>query len=140
MKFFADLKKIGSRLKETRLAIRHTQEHMAKLCSIQTSSISEMEAGIRGLHPAYLVLLAKEFNVNLNWIFIGSGPMFNPDFEIKWDFGLDTRLVLELVYLLEHSPEIRYGILGHFLGLKNSQKGLVETYLQEKRENGNSVD
>jgi len=92
-----------------------------------------MESGKIRPQYIYLFLLARDFHVNLNWVFTGMGAMFNPDFEIKWDFGQDTQRVLDLVYLIENSPEVRYIMLANFIDLEKNQKHVIQRCLAKRR-------
>jgi transcriptional regulator with XRE-family HTH domain len=126
-----DLTEIGARLKKARKTIDRTQIQIAKMCDLPTSTISEMESGLRRPHARYLFLLVSEFNVNLNWIFTGKGLMFL-DFEIKVDFGLDNELVKELIRLIEISPSLRYKVLSDVIEWKKTENSTNETTRKKK--------
>lgn len=128
-----DTKETGIRLKETRKAINKTQKETAGLCGLPTSMISEMESGIKKIHPAYLHLLASEFNVNLHWIFTGKGLMFMSPVELSWNFGQDNERIREMIYLLEHSPVIRYDILTAFIKSVDKNNDYVKDLLENAR-------
>jgi len=133
MKDSLNFQEIGERLKAVRKALKKTQTDMSKMSGFPLSAVSEMESGDLRPQPLYLVLLARDFYVNLNWVFTGTGAMFNPDFEIKWDFGQDTQRVFDMVYLLENSPEIRYMIMIHFMDIMESKKTVVDKYLKSRQ-------
>lgn len=124
-----ELKDIGERLKLARKTLNITQKDMSKMCGIPTSTVSEMESGIKKPHPSYLYLLSKDFNVNINWILTGKSSMLLPDFEIKWDFGQDNKRIMEMIYLIENSEIARHDILGYFARFRSSNKELVENTL-----------
>jgi transcriptional regulator with XRE-family HTH domain len=129
-----NLKQIGKRLKVVRITLQQTQEEIGKFCGIKHNTISDIENGNRKTHLKYLLLLAEKFKVNLNWVFTGEGPMFS-DFEIKWDFGQDNKIVKELIFLLENVPSIRLQVLNYYLELKMSKNPLIEDFLSKMRTN-----
>jgi len=133
MKDSLNFQEMGERLKAIRKALNKTQRDMSLIGGFPLSAISEMESADIRPQPLYLFLLASDFHVNLNWVFTGTGAMFNPDFEIKWDFGQDTQRVFDIVYLLEKSPEIRYMIMIHFMDILRSKKTVVDSYLQSRK-------
>jgi len=131
-------KETGGRLKETRRAIKKTQKEIAGLCGLPTSMISEMESGNKKIHPAYLHLLASEFNVNLHWIFTGKGLMFMSPVELSWDFGRDNERIMEMIYLLENSTIMRFEILISYVMALENHRGQVKHLLEKikKRKRG----
>jgi transcriptional regulator with XRE-family HTH domain len=127
-----NFKEVGARLKATRKAIEQTQRNIAKMCGIPTSTISEMEAGERRPHSFYLNLLANHFNVNLNWIFTGNGPMFVQEMDIKWNLGEDSQTLLELVYVVENNAYARHEILGSYMKFRAVHKKVIKKLLSKK--------
>ncbi len=127
-----NMKEIGQRLKATRKALDHTLKDMSNMCSVTLSAISEMEKGIKRPHQFYLFLLAKSFNVNINWILTGRGSMFVPSFEITYDFGPERERTMEMIYLMEQSELIRYEMLAHFVRFKEMNKEIIESTLSNK--------
>ncbi len=107
-------KNIGKRLKRVRNAKDLTLKEMSRISGISVSGLGEMETGVIKPNPKYLNLLAAEFNVNLNWIFTGKGSPFLPDFEIKYEFDQDSQRIMEMIYLMEHCPQVRYEMLKNF--------------------------
>lgn len=132
IKFNLHLKDIGARLKSARKALNYTQKEMGRMCGVPSSTISEMESGVKKPHPAYLYLLSNEFNVNIHWILTGKGALFMPYFEFKWDFGQDSQRIMEMIYLMEQSPSVRYEMLAHFIKFLDSNKDMIKDLLPEK--------
>jgi len=112
-----NLREVGERLKKTRKALDLTQQEIAKMSDIPTSTVSEMEKGIKKPHTFYLYLLSTQFYVNINWILTGKGAMFLPSFELKWDFGQDNPVVMEMIYLIENDVRVRHKVLSYYTEL-----------------------
>ncbi len=71
--------------------------------------------------------------VNLNWIFTGKGSPFLPDFEIKYEFDQDSQRIMEMIYLMEHCPQVRYDMLKNFSELKDTKEEMIKKYLPTKK-------
>ncbi len=123
--------KIGERLKKVRNEKNLTLKEMSKISGISVSGLGEMETGVIKPNPKYLNLLAAEFNVNLNWIFTGKGSPFLPGFEIKYDFGQDSQRIMEMIYLMEHCPQVRYEMLRLFLNVREANEERIKKYLPD---------
>ena len=131
-----NLKEIGSRLKEAREAVSKNLQDMAGTYDSTIKSIVDMEKGQKTPQADYLTLLHSQFNVNLNWLFSGTGAMF-ADLEIKADFGQDNELIKEIIYVMEYAPVIRYNIFTHYLKAKHSDSEYVKEILA-KRDSGDN--
>lgn len=128
-----DTKIIGQRLKDARKAIGLTQKEIARRCDFQTSFISEMEGGVKKIHPKYLFYLASDWNIDINWILTGKGSMYSPGIDIKWDFGKDNDYIMEMIYLLNEAPGIRYEILRDYSKIRNNNAEQIKKYLEPKK-------
>lgn len=135
MKDSIDFKEIGARLKQVRKHELHlTLAQMQKITGVSGGGISVMESGLKKPYSVYLYALAKEFNVNINWVLTGSGPMFEPEIDLNLDFGKDVDVVQDLIYCLGTINMARYDILGYFEGFKNRNKELLEdTFAKRKK-------
>ena len=125
---------IGNRLKEVRKKLGLTLEELKNVSGYSVSTLSEIERDINNPNPRFLLLLIETFNVNLNWLFTGKGGMFTPEFELKWDFGKDSKTILKMIYLIENWEMLRYDMLGHFLKFLDENEDKIKKYLPEQGE------
>lgn len=67
---------IAERIKQIREKLGYSQREFAKLLGIESGSYVGYEYGRR--RPPFILLdaISKQFNVNLNWLISGEGPMF----------------------------------------------------------------
>lgn len=117
---------IGKRLREVRKSLNLTLKDMSKMSGFAVSAVSEMELGKKRLLPEYLYLLSSRFSLNLNWLFTGSGSMFMPPIDLKWDFGKDNEEIREMIYLLENSSYFRHEILRQARMIKHKDKNIID--------------
>ncbi|MCX6584908.1 MAG: helix-turn-helix transcriptional regulator [Candidatus Aminicenantes bacterium] len=68
---------IGQRISEVRKKLRLPQKEMAITLQIAPSYLCEIEKGNSNPGPELFVRLASEFNVNMNYLFMGKGDMFS---------------------------------------------------------------
>lgn len=122
---------IGNRLKEVRKALNLSTKDMMAISGYAFSTLSEIERNINNPGLKYLLLLVNKFNVNLNWVFTGKGAMFSPSFELRWDFGKDTKTVLKLIYLLENCDILRFEMLKDFAQYLDSNYDKIKKYLPD---------
>lgn len=72
----------GNKLKNIRKHFKLTQEEMALRLSVAVRSYAAYEREENNPPYSMLVLLYKDFNINLNWFIANVGEMFNaPKFE-----------------------------------------------------------
>ena len=71
------------------------------------SYISEIEAGKAKPGPEFFVRFAAAYNVNMNYLFLGTGDMFvnlGQKMDIKeFNFDREVESIDTLVWLMEHS-------------------------------------
>ncbi len=83
----------GQRLKKIRQALNLTQEQMGESLGISKQFYSNIETNRTLLNNEKLVLLLKDYDVNLNYLLAGLLPMFNSS-ENEDDFELRVKNVL----------------------------------------------
>ena len=85
----------GKRLKNIRQALNLTQAEFGARLNISKQFYSNIETDRTMLNNEKLVLLFKDYNVNLNYLLGGQLPMFNHDKNIvEDDFELRVKKVL----------------------------------------------
>ena len=76
------MKTTGQRFKDLRKELRLTQEVFANKIGLSKSAISAVESDKSFISQNVMSTLFMEFNVNLNWLVVGVGKMFNaPQYE-----------------------------------------------------------
>lgn len=84
----------GKRLKAIRQALKLTQEQLGGALGISKQFYSNIETDRTLLNNEKLVLLLKDYNVNLNYLLGGFLPMFNSENSIEDDFELKVKNIL----------------------------------------------
>jgi len=68
---------VSERLREFRAAVGLTQREVAKLCGLGKRTIIYWEMGDREIKCTKLVPLSREYDLDFNWLILGTGSMFN---------------------------------------------------------------
>ncbi|MCF7823538.1 MAG: helix-turn-helix domain-containing protein [Candidatus Marinimicrobia bacterium] len=76
---------IAGRLREFRAAVGLTQREVAELCGIGKRTIIYWEMGDREISCPKLIPLVQDYDLDFNWLIMGSGNMF-----------IDTRLTVQV--------------------------------------------
>jgi len=85
----------GKRLKKVRLLLNLTQEEFGARLGISKQFYSNIETDRTVLNNEKLVLLFKDYNVNLNYIIGGVLPVFREhDIDIEDEFEFKVKQVL----------------------------------------------
>jgi transcriptional regulator with XRE-family HTH domain len=72
-------KELAERLLLIREALGMTQSELGKFSGLVHHHLSRIESGeLRPPHQ-FIQSLGKDFNVNLNYLYLGNGPMFSRD-------------------------------------------------------------
>lgn len=99
---------VGQRIKDVRIALRMQQKDMAAKLGTVQSYLSEIESGKANPGPDFFLKLSHEFNVNLNYVFLGIGDMFfSTKKEISggaFDFDEEVDSIEKVVWLMENCP------------------------------------
>lgn len=76
------IKDIGKRIQELRFTLGLQQNEMARATGLNPGYLSELISGKRDNPGIETILkIAVRFNVNLNYLLLGEGEMFQPDKE-----------------------------------------------------------
>lgn len=85
----------GKRLKNIRSALNLTQEQFGKALGISKQFYSNIETDRTLLNNEKLVLLFKDYNVNLNYLVGGIGQIFNSKTTIDDEFTAKVKTILK---------------------------------------------
>jgi SOS-response transcriptional repressor LexA len=70
---------LSNRLKSLRNTLSLTQKKFADVLNCSQGKVSDYESGKLSISNADLYHIANTYDVNLNWLVTGEGPMFNND-------------------------------------------------------------
>ena len=70
--------KIENRVQKLRKHLKLSQEEISTQIGVSYRAYSSYERGDRKPSFEFLALVYEKFNVNLNWLIVGEGQMFNP--------------------------------------------------------------
>ncbi len=108
-------KDIGQRVKAVRRALRYQQKEVAAALNIAAGYLSDIESGKANPGPEFFVKFAREYNVNLNYIFLGIGDMLlDADRKMtvrEFSFDEEVDSIEKLNWLMEHSSFFKNAIL-----------------------------
>jgi len=106
---------IGQRLKAVRKRLQVQQKDMAAAMKVAASYLCDIENGKGNPGPEFFVRLASQFNINLNYLFMGAPDMFIDaekkirKQEVDWEDEVDT--IEKVAWLMEHSIHLRSIVL-----------------------------
>lgn len=127
---------IGKRLKEVREALKLTLDRIHEVSGTARSYIAEFERGRKLPSAKYLLCLSEKYDVNLNYIFKGSGRMFVHQDDSpagrtnSFDFGKHNQEINEMLVCISGIPHALYVILGCFAEYKVIYKEIIDRYME----------
>ena len=119
--------KIGERIRLIRKHNRLTQLEFGERLGCSKSSIINYEKNNRSPDTIFLVKLLKEFNVNANWLLLGTGNMFGHG---NVECSLDDDALQVVDHL--HIPAIKLTILAEYNRIKSVFEPLIKEYEEKK--------
>ena len=72
---------MAERMRAIRKHLNLSQKDFSRMLNCYRNRISDIERGIRGIPKITLFALCRTLNVNLNWLVLGAGPMFQGEME-----------------------------------------------------------
>jgi len=108
----------GSRVRKVREALHLLQTEFAAKINMHSSYLSEIENGTRKVGQKIILKIASAYNINLNWLLMGKGPMFieadDRQMDLKWDdFGDQAEDMKELVEFCLKSKLVRLHVTAY---------------------------
>jgi transcriptional regulator with XRE-family HTH domain len=130
------LKEISTRLQLIREKLRYLQKDFANELEISNASLSEMESGNVKLRFELIYNITRKFNVNINYLLHGKGPMFLPGgiFSMEEvEIGEDSLAFLqEFLQYFNKSSLIRSSVMNHFRTYLLNNREIIEKDILEK--------
>lgn len=125
---------VATRLKKVREILGFTQERMVTFFGVQRSTYTRNERG--DTFPGYPILLklATRFDISLDWLVCGKGPMiFKEKAAARRGSAVETDIKellpehRELVLAMEKVPVLHHEVLAFFQRFKMENKVLMES-------------
>ena len=130
---------VGIRIRNIRKSLKLKQKEFVKKLLISDASLSDIENGKHKPNFDFLLNLAQEFNVNLDYVFFGKGEMF-VDHALSLsgrieEFAVNISDVRRFLYHFERSPIVQYAALTQFREIltRSSEAISKETEEYEKK-------
>lgn len=119
------LKEIGSRLEEIRKTLGLSEEQLISFLGVGRSGYAKYKYGISLPRLQTFVSLSDRFDISLDWLISGKGPVFfndkaKPEDKNRLEPVMED--VKELVDQMEHIPLLRYQVLSFFQEFKLKHK------------------
>lgn len=124
---------VASRLKRVREILGFTQERMVTFFGVQRSTYTRNECG--DTFPGYPVLhkLATRFDISLDWLVCGKGPMLYKEKGFSGSGNAGEAEIKEmqpeyreLILAMEKVPVLHHEVLAFFQRFKMENKALME--------------
>ncbi len=131
---------VGIRLKAIRKALSLSQKEFALGLEKSASYISEMESGKTKPGFNFLVELFEKHNVNPAWVILEEEAMFVADSSSRtgqadnWDFGGQTKEVLEMISYMERSPFVRSTLLSNFMKFLYENEKIIKKDIDKNKD------
>jgi len=128
------LREIGNKLRKFREPLRYRSSEMADSIGAERTGYSKYEQGKTPPKLIVLYKLAEKFDVSLDWLIRGKGPMYYKQKETKEPGArpAQTDEINELLDHMEKIPLLRHEILAFFLKFKDKNKEMVANAFEEK--------
>lgn len=115
-----DIHALGQRFKEVRLTLDLTLKQLAAELDKSYNYISDIERGkAKNPGPDIFIKLLRKYNVNLNYLFTGTGTMFmDTRYQTEarpldeFDFDDDIHSVSQVTWLMENSMYFKNAVFG----------------------------
>jgi transcriptional regulator with XRE-family HTH domain len=122
------VKAISGKFKYLREMLRISANSMAARMGVSRSSYDKYEYGGAFPSPLGLKVLANDFNISLDWLIAGKGPMiYKEKTELTADMADVNRDVKALLADMERIPLLRYEVLTLYHRFILEHKDLMST-------------
>ena len=111
--------KFGKRLKAIREHLGFRQNQFAKKLDISNTALSELESDKYPPNLKLIIRIARDFDVNLDYLVFEKGEMFEQEsskkaLKIIEDSIFDHEGFLKLLHDLKRSPFLQYSLMSHY--------------------------
>ncbi len=109
---------LNTRVKTIRNQLNMSQSDFAKKLGVTAAGISKIESGKRNLTEQMLLMICKEFRINVQWLRSGEGEIFRQEFD-----GVEQ---LSHYYNLD---DLDRKIILEYLKLDDKKRGVIKEYI-----------
>ena len=131
------LMKFGRRIKEVRKSLGIKQQDFARLIQVSNSFLSEVESGKAKAGFNIFYYISKTYNVNLDYLLHGAGPMFYSEEDeltiTKADLGEYGDRILEMLEYFETSPIVKLAVLEFYIRYLYENEDVIKKDINESR-------
>ncbi|MCP5103193.1 MAG: helix-turn-helix transcriptional regulator [bacterium] len=127
-----NIQKIGDRAIAIRKSLHLNQKEMSEAIDIPSSNLSELERGKIAPGYNYLFRLSNRFNVNLNFLFHGTGKMFTSQKQKKARGLDDEKTILnrintveDMEWFIENSPLLRNHLIAAAAAFRYNNEEMI---------------
>ena len=117
-----NMENIGQRIKQLRKMLGLTQKEFAEKIGKSTISIAKWEAGDRTPDESTLKLIAKEFNIDEEWLKTGEGEMFAGVPDANFPNTQPLERLIESINKIEKVPSVVERILRNYYEKKDIEE------------------
>lgn len=131
------LELIGTRIRDVRLFFRLKLNEMAEKCGLSVSYLSDIELGKKRPHIDLIMVLAQEFGVDLNYLFLGTGDMFQAKKEQtrksrEFDFSGEIDSLETFYWLMENSNYFNSMMMSCAMKLLLKEEPVIKASIEKK--------
>ena len=131
------LMEIGSRIIDIRKKLRINQKEFAASLDMSPGYLSTIESGNGNPCVGFFFRLSMTYNVNLNYMFHGTGDMFinhekKKPFE-KIEFIDEIETIEDMRWLMDHSTLFRSTIIGFSNKFLYENEKIIKTSIKKRR-------
>jgi transcriptional regulator with XRE-family HTH domain len=116
---------VGDRLKKIRGKFNYSTREMASVLEMSYDGYFKNETNMTYPRPTTLSLLQQKFDVSMDWLLLGKGPVFFKDKPQPVETFLanpnNASDLMELLETIEQDPQLKHEILAYFYKYKNNK-------------------
>jgi len=128
------------RLKAIRKRLKINQDDFCKRMDICKTNLSKIENGKGKPGYGFFFNIVKEFNINLNYLFFGEGPMLKTSEQDNKDLSpfycghndYDDENIREFLYRFFNSRYLQYRIMSEYIKIYSEGSILIDDEVKKK--------
>jgi transcriptional regulator with XRE-family HTH domain len=127
---------LGKRIKAIRKAMKLSQKEFAQSLDTSNTILSNVELGISWPSPGIIFNMALKFNINLDFLFLGNGDLFQDKRKTKsndYVFNKDMESIDDIVALAKNSPLFRFAVIGYSVQYCYQNEEILKRNIEENK-------
>ncbi len=127
--------KMGERFRRMRLYVGLSQKEAGAVFGMNQSNIARIEKGVVSPNMSVCHYFKTHYGINTNWLISGQGDMIIRETSNgkEMDYGEFAEEVEDLLFHLEHIPEVRLAVLKHYMEYKLENKRQIVEFLNQQQ-------